>query len=190
MSLSEFARNAAAKGRKVILTFDDGCAAVLENGLPVLQQHGFGAIQFLVAGLPGGRNEWDVRKGDVAERLMTVEEVRRWLAAGMEVGSHSMTHRNLRHLEESEAREEIAGSKKKLEDTYAVPIRHFSYPYGSWNERVRDLVQEAGYETACTMDFGVNGPETPPTALKRIFPLSSAQLLRKARHRVLRKFSM
>lgn len=185
VSLAKLRRGEASPG-KVVLTFDDGCANVLENGLPLLQDHGLRAIQFLVAGRIGGRNEWDVRKGDVPERLMTVEEVRRWLAGGMEIGSHSLTHQNLRHLTAGQAREEIAASKKKLEDLFAVPILHFSYPYGSWNEQVRDLVGEAGYETACTMDFGVNQASTPMRELKRIIPLSSAQLLRKARHRVAR----
>jgi peptidoglycan/xylan/chitin deacetylase (PgdA/CDA1 family) len=185
--LSSVDGSEAIAGGNVVLTFDDGFADVLENGLPLLQKHRFHAIQFLVAGMIGGHNEWDVRKGDIPQRLMTREEVRSWLASGMEIGSHSMTHQNLRHLNSAQAREEIAGSKKKLEDLFAVPIRHFSYPFGSWNGSVRELVAEAGYETACTMDFGINPPDAPRLALKRVFPLSSGRLVSKVGHRLLRK---
>lgn len=188
VSLSEFVNPPSTVARKVVLTFDDGCANVLENGLQTLASHGMTAIQFLVPGLLGRTNEWDIEKGDVPERLMDAAQVRHWLAAGQEIGSHSMTHRNLRHLPDKQAREEIAGSKKALEDLFAVEVRHFSYPFGSWNPAVRDLVQEAGYQTACTMDFGVNSTGTNSFELRRMFPLSATELVNKARHRALRRF--
>lgn len=187
VTLSPVTRQGTDLRRKVALTFDDGFLSVLNHGLPVLVRRKLTAMQFLVADLLGKTNEWDVRKGDTPERLMDVSQVREWLAAGMEIGSHSMTHRNLRRLPIAEAREEIAASKKKLEDLFAVEVRHFSYPYGSWNEQLRDLTGEAGFQTASTMDFGVNDSATPVLALKRVFPLSSAELLRKVRHRLLRK---
>lgn len=173
----------------VVITFDDGCLDTLASGLPALNRTGFKAIQFLVSDYLGGRNEWDIRKGDVAAPLMNKSQVLEWVAAGHDIGSHSRTHRNLRHLPEQEAREEILGSKKALEDLFGRGIQHFSYPYGSWNEQVRDLVIEAGYLTASTMDFGVCGPACHPHALKRVFPLSSMALVRKSMHRLRRKFA-
>jgi len=116
-------------------------------------------------------------------------QVREWLAAGHEIGSHSMTHRNLRHVSPGDAREEIAASKKALEDRFGVEVPHFCYPFGSWNDSVRDLVAAAGYRTACTVLFGVNPPGTSPFELRRIIPLSAARLLNKIRHRALRKIS-
>jgi peptidoglycan/xylan/chitin deacetylase (PgdA/CDA1 family) len=67
-----------------------------------------------------------------------------------------------------DAREEIFASKKKLEDLFGIAVEDFCYPYGDWNESVRDLVVEAGYRTACTTEFGLNTPATPPLALRRI----------------------
>src|SRR6267154_2593374 len=99
---------------RAVITFDDGCVNALEHGVPILRRHGVRAIQFLVAGSLGGTNVWDVAKGDVPERLMSESQVRDWLAAGQEIGSHSMSHRNLRHLKTQELREEIFGSKKAL----------------------------------------------------------------------------
>ncbi len=174
-------------GRKAVITFDDGCADVLEHGLGPLARHQFQATQFLVSSFLGRTNEWDVAKGDVPERLMTEAQVREWLAAGHEIGSHSATHRNLRHLNPGEAREEISGSKKALEDRFGLEVRHFCYPYGSWNPAVRDLVAQAGYQTACTMRFGVNPAGASPFELRRITPLSSLETLAKVRHRLARK---
>ncbi len=186
-TLAEALATGSNAARTVALTFDDGAASVLEHGLEALARHRCRAIQFLVPGFLGGRNEWDVAKGDVPERLMDEAQVRDWLAAGHDIGSHSMTHRNLRHLGPAQARQEIAGSKKALEDRFGLAIEHFCYPYGSWNQAVRNLAAEAGYRTASTLRFGVNTPETPRLELRRIFALSTLDLLAKARHRLARR---
>lgn len=153
---------------EIYLTFDDGFCDVVENALPVLQEYGYRAMMFLVAGLLGQTNEWQQLQGDVTQQLVDVVQVREWLAAGNEIGSHTLTHPHLTHLSTSEAREEIKASKKKLEDIFGYPVDHFCYPYGDWNERVRDLVAEAGYTTACTTDFGVNDAQVHPLVLKRV----------------------
>jgi len=153
--------------RRIVLTFDDGCCNVLEFGLRLLARHQFQAIQFLVAGRLGGTNDWDLAQGEVPVALMDRDQVREWLAAGHQIGSHTVHHPWLTRLSPDWAREEITASKKMLEDTFGVPIEHFCYPYGDWNPRVRDLVAEAGYHTACTTEAGINLPETDRFALKR-----------------------
>lgn len=174
-------------GKKVVITFDDGCRNVWQNALPALARHRFQGIQFLVAGLIGGHNEWDTRHGEIREPLMDAAQIQEWLAAGHEIGSHSLTHRNLTRLDEVGAREQIFASKRKLEDLFGREVRHFCYPHGRWNEMVRALVQEAGYVTACAVTFGVNLPTADPFTLRRITPLSATGLLRKAAHRLMRK---
>ena len=155
-------------GKRIALTFDDGFANVLHHGLAPLARHGFRAIQFLVADLLGRSNEWDVPQGEALEPLMDDAQVKDWLAAGHEIGSHSLTHPFLTRIGRDQAREEIFSSRKKLEDRFNVPVRHFCYPYGDWNPAVRNLVMEAGYVTACTTEFGVNTALTSPLELKRI----------------------
>jgi peptidoglycan/xylan/chitin deacetylase (PgdA/CDA1 family) len=186
-ALDAFCSSGASPHHQAVITFDDGCRSVLELGLDALSRHQFRAIQFLVAGMLGQRNEWDIRKGDSPEALMDEAQVRAWLQAGHEIGSHSMTHPNLRHLSPAEAREEIFASKKSIEDRFGLEVRHFCYPYGSWNPAVRDLVAEAGYATACTMRFGVSPLSADKFQLSRIVPLSSSELLAKIAHRLARK---
>jgi len=189
-SLTEIITARDNNASKVVLTFDDGCADVLQNAIEPMARHGFRAIQFLVAARLGGRNEWDIAKGDTPAALMDDAQIRDWRAAGHEIGSHTMTHRNLRGLSEAEAREEIFASKKLLEDRFGAAIEHFSYPYGGWTDASRDLVGEAGYRTACTMAFGVNTAATPRLELRRIFPLSSGELAAKAKHRLARRLRL
>ena len=156
-----------APPRSVWLTFDDGFHDVFENALPLLQKYHARGTVFLVTNLLGKTNEWQQRQGDVVELLMNEVQVRAWLAAGHQIGSHTLTHPHLTRLSQAAAREEIVNSKKSLEDLFGVRIDHFCYPYGDWNEAVRDLVRDAGYRTACTTINGVNGPDTASLELKR-----------------------
>jgi len=157
-----------ATPQHVVITFDDGFQNTLEHALEPLRENQFRAIQFIVAGRIGQHNVWDVPDGEVPAALMDVREIRQWLAAGHQIGSHSLTHPHLAQVDLKLAREEICASKKLLEDTFGVPIRHFCYPYGDWSPAVRDLVAEAGYITACTTEFGVNKLGDSPLLLKRI----------------------
>src|SRR5882762_2226770 len=103
---------------QVFLTFDDGFRDVFENALPIMRRHEFCAIQFLVSSLLGKTNEWQEREGEISEPLMDEAQVRDWLAAGHEIGSHTLSHPWLTRLPASEAREEITASRKKLEDQF------------------------------------------------------------------------
>jgi peptidoglycan/xylan/chitin deacetylase (PgdA/CDA1 family) len=172
----------AEGAKRFVITFDDGCRNVLLNTLEPMRRHGFRAIQFIVADLIGKLNEWDLREGEAPEPLMTESELREWMAAGHEIGSHSLRHLRLSRLSQRDAREEITASKKKLEDILGAPVRHFCYPYGDWNEALRDLVLDAGYQTGCTLNFGVNTPATNPHSLLRILvrhPTRSLKALKK-----------
>jgi peptidoglycan/xylan/chitin deacetylase (PgdA/CDA1 family) len=173
--------------RRAVITFDDAFASVLKNGMEPLARNGFRAIQFVIARNIGGQNDWDVAKGDVSEPLMDVNQIKDWLAAGHAIGSHSMTHPNLRHISDKELATEVRDSRKLLEDIFGIPVNHFCYPYGSYNEKVREAVCKAGYTTACTVKFGVNNRSISPFEIRRIIPLGSGDLAGKILHRLLRK---
>ncbi len=175
------------KPGQIVLTFDDGYVKVLQHAIGALAQTQLNAIQFLPVNFLGKSNEWDVALGEASEPIMDASQVRDWLAAGHDIGSHTLTHPFLTRLPPDQAREEIFASKKKLEDLFGRSIEHFCYPYGDWNSVVRDWVMEAGYRTASTTDFGVNTPETSSFALKRItarYPSRSLKALLKRIKRV------
>jgi peptidoglycan/xylan/chitin deacetylase (PgdA/CDA1 family) len=172
-------------GPRIALTFDDGFRNVFENALAPLADYKKTAIQFLVPDFIGKFNEWDLRDGEAAEPLMDATQIREWLRAGHAIGSHSLTHARLTRLTLRDAREEIFASKKKLEDLFGIPIEHFCYPYGDWNEALRDLVVEAGYRTACTTEFGINTAATPPMGLHRITVRHPTRTLRSLKAKLL-----
>lgn len=183
-ALAAACRENRSLSNKVVISIDDGAENFFEAGMRILSENGFHAIQFVVAGQIGGINEWDAKHGHPVVPLMDAGQIREWLAEGHEIGSHSMTHRNLSKLNEPDARRQIVDSKKHLEDQFGVAMRHFSYPHGKSTAMTEALVEEAGYETACTTCFGVNGAGQNLMALHRIWPLSTSEFLGKIGHRV------
>jgi peptidoglycan/xylan/chitin deacetylase (PgdA/CDA1 family) len=130
------------------ITFDDGYVNVLENAVPELLQHGFTATMFIVSGRLGGTNEWD---GEPVWPLMSAQQVAKVAAAGMEIGSHGVTHTHLTGLGAHRLRAEISESRSKLSELLGCPIRGFAYPYGSMDASARRAVQDAGYDYACSV---------------------------------------
>lgn len=138
-------------GRVVGITLDDGYLNNYENALPILQGVGFTATSYVVSGQLGGSNVWDHAAGIPATPLMDVAHLKTWLAAGMDVGAHTRRHANLLECDAASARDEMAGSKRDLEDALGVEVRHFSYPYGQHRLAHADMASDAGYLTATTV---------------------------------------
>lgn len=180
-SFAELMEGGPPVGGTATGTIDDGCVNTLELAVPVLGKHRVPAMQYFVAGRLGRRNDWDLPKEDAPERLMSVAQIREWIAAVHGVGSHTVTHRDPKTLSLPEAREEIFGSKKTLEDLLGVPVLHFCFPYDGWRlQAIRDLGVEAGYQSACTRRFGLAMPEQDRWRMPRISSLTSQWLIQKA----------
>lgn len=87
-------------GKVVGITFDDGYLNNLTDALPVLQRQGFSSTCYAVSSLLGKTNEWDRDIGIAQVPLMTVDQLRLWVASGQEVGgqevgSHPQNHARL-----------------------------------------------------------------------------------------------
>ncbi len=180
----EAVETVAAGGSGFCLTFDDAFANVFDHALPILQTRGLRAMLFVVAGLVGAHDEWDHPVGEPPQPLMDERQIREWLAAGHEIGAHTVTHPALAEISPERARAEISDGKKMLEDRFGIAVRHFCYPYGSYDARVRDLVAEAGYATACAAAtspavFGANRPGVSPLELRRVMACNRRSLARK-----------
>ena len=155
------------QGNVVGLTFDDGYQNNLDNALPILLKNGFTATCYAVSSMIGGTNLWD--KGKVAEKpLMTLENWRTWRDAGMDIGSHTRTHADLITLNLEESFNEIAGSKRELEETIGAKVRHFCYPYGRFTSKHSDLASSAGYLSATSTQRGSNSNNLNLFSLQRI----------------------
>jgi peptidoglycan/xylan/chitin deacetylase (PgdA/CDA1 family) len=141
-------------GRSVVLTFDDGCDNFREFALPVLREHGYPSTMFLVANMLGRTTEW-MTDMPFQSRLMSGEVIREIGDVGdVTFGSHSMNHVRLAECDLKTAKAEVFESKDRLENLLGREVPDFCYPYGSYNEAVRNLVEEAGYKTGLTCNRG------------------------------------
>ena len=105
-------------------------------------------------------------------RPMTWDQLREMRAAGMEIGSHGVSHRILAKLQPHEMVAEIRDSKQSLEHELGVPAEVISYPVGgsgAYDEAVIAAAKDAGYRMACNYLTGVNRiPSMPYHALRRL----------------------
>jgi peptidoglycan/xylan/chitin deacetylase (PgdA/CDA1 family) len=152
----------------VMLSFDDGYLDTLTRALPLLTRYGFTATCYLVSDAIGTHNSWDAEYLQDNKPLMTHQQVQQWLAAGMEVGSHSCSHPRLGELAADAAEREIAGSRAALCAALGVAIDQFAYPYGSFTSATIELVKRAGYLSAVTVVPGIAGASDDRYRLPRI----------------------
>lgn len=142
------------RGKVVGITLDDGYQNNLTHALPVLKKFGFSATCYAVSSMMGTQNTWDLDIGVPQKNLMTKENWLTWIAAGMDVGSHTQTHADLTQLSTSAAMQEIEGSRAELQNTLGYDAKHFCYPYGRLNASHAAMVRDAGYHTATTTRRG------------------------------------
>jgi peptidoglycan/xylan/chitin deacetylase (PgdA/CDA1 family) len=139
----------------VVFTFDDGYADTLTMAAPLMKRYGFAATCYVVGGAVGAYNRWDAEHLQERKPLMSRDQLGQWLSAGMEVGSHSLSHPQLHELPQDVARYEITESRTELRKMLGVPIEHFAYPFGHFTADTVELVRQAGYSSAMTLQPGV-----------------------------------
>ncbi len=151
----------------VVLTFDDGFADTYEIAFPILQELGFTAAVFPVLGLRRRFSSWAT---DAAMRgaLMTPEHMRAMEAAGIEFGSHTMSHPRLPLSSDAELMEELTRSREVLGSVVSRPLPVLAYPYGEVNPRVKRAVQESGYSAALAVNSGPLGIQADPFEIRRV----------------------
>ena len=101
-------------------------------------------------------SKWDSNDGLPEFPLMDADDIRKWQDAGMELASHSRSHPHLPDLADSELENEIAGSRTDLAAMAGVGNITFVYPYGEYNDQIRDEVSRH-YKLAFSIDNGLNG---------------------------------
>jgi peptidoglycan/xylan/chitin deacetylase (PgdA/CDA1 family) len=157
--------------KAAIITFDDGYQDNYTEAFPVLKKYGYKAMFFLVSDTIGIVNKWHNPATEPHQKMLTIEQIREMQSAGMEFGSHTLSHLNLNDLSIENADIQITKSKTVLEQALGKPMDIFAYPYGAgaYNPAVKQLVKPAGYKLAVGIKQAINmrGKEDL-FALKRI----------------------
>lgn len=152
--------------RTAVITFDDGYVDNLA-ACEELQRRGMRATWFIVTGSIGRQPGWS-DPGRPDGRLLAPAELRSMQDAGMEIGSHSMSHRRLPELDARQLQRELTDSKIALEDMVGREVSSFAYPYGDRNEECEAAVRTAGYRAACTTQTGWALRDNNPFRLRRL----------------------
>ncbi len=154
--------------KTVLLTFDDGYEDNLTDAAPILAEFGFIATVFPVLDKIGMDNRcWPLSDTDGLGQFMTTPELQAWLDAGNEIGSHTMTHPVLTHLDDAQLHEELRASRLGLQEAFGLDCIAVAYPGGDVDMRVAKATREAGYELGLTTRSGTNTIGTDAILLKR-----------------------
>jgi peptidoglycan/xylan/chitin deacetylase (PgdA/CDA1 family) len=142
--------------KPIVLTFDDGYLSHYEHARPTLKALGWPGVLYLE-----GKNI-DPKVG------LSRHQVRSLIAAGWEIGAHTLTHPDLTTVGADQLQQEVAGSRRKIQRLFHQPVRTFAYPAGRYNAAVEAAVKAAGFDTATTTDPGIATAKDDPFALPRI----------------------
>jgi peptidoglycan/xylan/chitin deacetylase (PgdA/CDA1 family) len=140
------ARGVAPPPGLVALSFDDGWHDNHTNLLPLLKAAGVPATIFVVSGLLGLPNPWIRREANM--RMMTADEVRDCVAAGVEIGAHTVSHPDLLLVAAAGCRYEIGASRHTLQEITQTEVGTFAYPYFHYGPDALAAVRAAGFAAA------------------------------------------
>jgi peptidoglycan/xylan/chitin deacetylase (PgdA/CDA1 family) len=151
--------------RCAVITFDDGLKSQYEVAWPIMKKLGYTFTMFIYTegvrgGLFGGGEAitWE-QLGDMRDN-------------GIDIEAHSATHQDLREGHPVTIRQpdgkkerkklsgpeyeqflqnELVGCKQLLEQRLGIKVNCFAVPYGFYNEHVKEIARNAGYEAMFTV---------------------------------------
>lgn len=130
-------------GKEIYITFDDGHKSNFTNALPILKHYNLKAIFFVTTDFIG------------CDGFMNWDDLNVLISNGMEIGSHSKSHRDFRNLSKIEIKTEISTSKSILEKQLGVNVNKFSCPGGFYNKTISESARYHGYSEVYTSRIGI-----------------------------------
>jgi len=151
--------------RCAVITFDDGWKSQYEVAWPILKKFGYPITMFIYTeGVRGG----SLGGGEA----ITWEQLADMRDNGVDIEAHTATHQDLREghnvmvIEpggkrtkkkltgadyEKWVHNEVIGCKELLEQRLGIKVNCFAVPFGNYNEHVKELARNAGYEAMFTV---------------------------------------
>jgi len=151
--------------RCAVITFDDGWKSQYEVAWPIMKKYGYPLTMFIYTeGVRGGA----LGGGEA----ITWEQLADMRDNGVDIEAHTATHQDLREGHnimlassggkrtrtkltgpqyEQWVQGEVVGSKQLLEQRLGIKVNCFAVPFGNYNEHVKELARNAGYEAMFTV---------------------------------------
>ena len=150
--------------RSAVITFDDGYKSQYEVAWPIMKKFGYTFTMFIYTeGVAGGRL--------AGGKAITWEQLGDMRDNGIDIEAHSATHQDMREGHpvtvfeggkkvrkrltgpeyEQWIQNEVVGCKELLEQRLGIKVNCFAVPYGFYNEHVKELARNAGYEAMFTV---------------------------------------
>jgi len=148
-----------------VVTFDDGWKSQYEVGWPIMKKFGYPFTLFIYTeGVAGGHLG--------GGQAITWEQLADMRDSGVDIEAHSATHQDLREGHqimvldangkrskkkltgadyEKWIQNEVVGCKELLEQRLGIKVNCFAVPFGNYNEHVKELARNAGYEAMFTV---------------------------------------
>ena len=143
--LCERLRTGKSVANYIALSFDDGYKDNYTTALPIMQKYQAKGTFSVIHNRIGG------------DIYMSEADIKEMLAAGMEIGSHTISHNPLGEIDPKYLEWEIGVGKYALEKRFpGLEIKTMAYPNGSYNERIIADLKKYGYSQALTGHTGMN----------------------------------
>jgi peptidoglycan/xylan/chitin deacetylase (PgdA/CDA1 family) len=145
--------------RTLAVTFDDAYRSVITHAAPVLERLGLVGTIYVPTSWPDreepmawpGIDNWlDTEHRDELV-CASWDELRGIADRGWEIASHTRTHPELPSLDDAALAEELATSRRIVEERIGAPCRTIAYPYGFQDARVRAAARDAGYAAGAAL---------------------------------------
>ncbi len=138
-------KNKSIKGEKLLITFDDGFKSNRIVAEEVLNKLNIKALFFIISDFvgakkysstynsiirniyPSGYNKFNI------DDTMDKNDIEFLLSTGHKIGCHTLSHQMLSKMSSIEKlKDEIATSKLNLEKEFGIKIKHFAFPFGTF----------------------------------------------------------
>src|SRR5438876_8153095 len=151
--------------RCAVISFDDGWKSQYEVAWPIMKKYGYPFTMFIYTeGVRGGA----LGGGEA----ITWEQLGDMRDNGVDIEAHTATHQDLREGHnimlastggkktrtkltgpqyEQWVQNEVVGCKQLLEQRLGIKVNCFAVPFGNYNEHVKGLARNAGYEAMFTV---------------------------------------
>jgi peptidoglycan/xylan/chitin deacetylase (PgdA/CDA1 family) len=142
-ALEHFKNGSTVPEKSVLITLDDGYSDNYTEAFPILKEYGLKATVFVIT----ASIDKDTGK-------LTSQQIKEMAENGISIQSHTVNHDDLSSLPYEKQLSTLEDSKKQIENLTGKKVFCLAYPFGKYNKKTIQALQEAGYQMAFTIRPG------------------------------------